>query len=40
MRYVEICRAAGVEPVAPQAVRELIERWNAMMRGESVTEGE
>ncbi len=40
VRYVEICRRAGVEPVAPHGVRELISRWNAMMLGESTPDGD
>ena len=34
VRYVEICRRAGVEPSSPQRVRELVEKWNAASLGE------
>ena len=40
VRYVEIGRGAGVEPVAPHGVRVLIDRWNTMLRGEAATDGD
>ena len=36
VRYVEICRRAGVEPTPPERVRELVGKWNRMLRGEPV----
>jgi len=40
VRYVELCRRAGVDPSPPERVRELTSRWNAMFRGESVDQSE
>ena len=34
VRYVEICRRAGVEPSSPQRVHELVGNWNAVLSGE------
>ena len=34
VRYVEICRRAGVDPVSPNGVRNLVAKWNAALRGE------
>ena len=34
VRYVEVCRRAGIEPCPPQRVRELVGKWNATLRGE------
>lgn len=33
VRYVEICRRAGVEPNSPQRVREMVSKWNQMLTG-------
>ena len=33
-RHVEICRRAGVEPSPPERVRELVSKWNAMLKGQ------
>ncbi|HXX82849.1 MAG TPA: hypothetical protein VEN29_02575 [Casimicrobiaceae bacterium] len=35
-RYVDLCRQAGVEPNSPQRVRELVENWNPILRGEQL----
>jgi len=40
VRYVEICRRAGVDPSSPHRVRELVSKWNAMIRGDSASEGD
>jgi hypothetical protein len=37
VRYVEICRQAGVDPVSPQRARELVGRWNRMLTGPLVS---
>jgi hypothetical protein len=36
VRYVETCSRAGVEPLSPARVRELISGWNGAARGEPV----
>lgn len=35
IRYVDMCRQAGVEPSPPECVRKLVAKWNAMLKGES-----
>jgi hypothetical protein len=35
-RYVDLCRQAGVDLAPPERVRELIEKWNAMLASERV----
>ena len=37
VRYVNMCRQAGVDPAPPERVRELAGKWNAMLRGEPDT---
>jgi len=32
VRYVDLCRQAGVDPVSADRVRELVTKWNAMLR--------
>ena len=40
VRYVELCRRAGVDPSPPKRVRELMSKWNAMLRGDPVEQSD
>ena len=36
-RYCEICRRFGIEPVAPERARELVETWDATLESARAT---
>jgi len=40
VRYVELCRQAGVDPSPPERMRELTSKWSAMLRGDPVEQSD
>ena len=40
VRYVDLCRQAGIDPAPPERMRALTSKWNAMRRGEPVEPSE